>query len=265
MSQERRASSSAVQHGLFDAAAGRASGPDNRLAEPLDALFDRLTGSWRPITDTFRASATGRTLIDYVDARVRDGATVFPAQVLRALELTPLESVRVVILGQDPYHGAGQAQGLAFSVAPEQKLPPSLRNIFKELKADTGATPRDGDLSGWARQGVLLLNTVLTVEEGVAHSHANRGWEVLTDGLIAAVSAGAEPAVFLLWGAPAQRKRRLVDERRHAVLTANHPSPLSAQRPPEPFIGCRHFSRANEALQRLRPGRAPIAWQAPAA
>lgn len=254
---------SSMQPGLFEAAgAGLSARVDNQLAEPLEACFDRVTGAWRGITDNFRRTPTGQALIDHVDGRVRDGVRVYPAQVFRALDLTPLEAVRVVILGQDPYHGPGQAQGLAFSVAPGQKLPPSLRNIFKELKDDTGAVLPDGDLSGWARQGVLLLNTVLTVEEGLAHSHANRGWEVLTDGLIAAVSAGAAPAVFLLWGAPAQRKRRLVDESRHAVLTANHPSPLSARRPPEPFLGCRHFSRANAALQRLRPGAGSIDWQA---
>lgn len=253
----------AAQAALFDAAAAApALSADNRLQEPLEARFAAVPGAWRNVTEPFRHSATGRALIEFVDRRVREGATVFPAQVFRALALTPLESVRVVILGQDPYHGAGQAQGLAFSVMPGQKLPPSLRNIYKELAADTGAALPDGDLSGWARQGVLLLNTVLTVEEGQAHSHAGRGWEALTDALIAAVSAGAEPAVFLLWGAPAQRKRGLVDESRHAVLTANHPSPLSATRGPQPFIGCRHFSRANAELQRLRPGGAPIDWQA---
>jgi uracil-DNA glycosylase len=174
-----------------------------------------------------------------------------------------LQDVRVVILGQDPYHGPGQAQGLAFSVAPGQRrLPPSLRNLLKEVQADTG-TPsicRD-DLAPWARQGVLLLNAALTVEDGAPQSHAGRGWEVLTDALLARVAARPAPTVFMLWGASAQRKRPLVEQGgRHLVLAANHPSPLSALRPPVPFIGCRHFSRANAFLAERHPGTAPVSW-----
>ena len=234
---------------------------DNRLREPLAACFDRVPPGWRSVTDAFRATPTGQALIDFVDHRVRDGAVVYPARVFRALELTPLDAVKVVILGQDPYHGPGQAQGLAFSVPSGVKLPPSLRNIYKEVAADTGAPMcADGDLTRWARQGVLLLNTALTVEDGLPQSHAQRGWEALTDALIRQVSRDAAPSVFMLWGGPAQRKLPLIDTARHAVLTANHPSPLAALRPPQPFIGCRHFSAANAWLATHRPGETGIAW-----
>ena len=238
---------------------------DNRLREPLEEAFARVPAGWRGVTQPFIDSPTGRSLAQFVDARLRDGVVIYPASVFRALELTAQRDVRVVILGQDPYHGAGQAQGLAFSVTAGHKLPPSLRNILAEVRADTGApsiceTAMKGDLSPWAEQGVLLLNTVLSVEHGQPHSHANRGWEVLTDALLAHVAAGSSPVVFMLWGAAAQRKRGLIDASRHRVLTANHPSPLSARRPPEPFIGCRHFSRANAALADLGPGRPPIRW-----
>ena len=193
-----------------------------------------------------------------------EGTVVYPDQVLRALEFTSPDAVRVVILGQDPYHGPGQAQGLAFSVAPGQKkLPPSLRNILKEVAGDIGAPSACRDeLSPWARQGVLLLNSVLTVEAGRPQSHAGRGWEALTEALLARVAAQAEPAVFMLWGAAAQRKRSLVENAGfapHLVLVANHPSPLSARRPPLPFIGCRHFSQANAFLAARRAGLA-IRW-----
>jgi uracil-DNA glycosylase len=174
---------------------------------------------------------------------------IFPPQPLRALDLTPPEQVRVVILGQDPYHGRGQAEGLAFSVAPGVPLPPSLRNIFKELQRDLGTPPPKfpvpgGSLVRWASHGVLLLNTCLTVEEGRPASHAGQGWEQLTDSVIRQVSAGEHAVVFMLWGAHAQSKRALIDGSRHRVLLANHPSPLSALRPPLPFIGCGHFSQA---------------------
>ena len=231
---------------------------DNRLREPLDACFDRIPADWRAQTEPFRQSTAGRALIDFVDARVQSGATVYPGAVFRALELTPLAAVRVVILGQDPYHGPGQAQGLAFSVPPGMKLPPSLRNI----RAEIGAAARlgDGDLSPWAAQGVLLLNSALTVEDGAPQSHAGRGWERLTAALIGAVAARAEPAAFGLWGAGAQARRELIDRRRHAVFCANHPSPLSARRPPVPFIGCGHFRLINEWLRQCRPGAAAIDW-----
>ncbi len=204
---------------------------------------------WQPLVAEFFQSAPGQRLIDFLRQRLQAGAVVFPPQPLRALQLTAPEAVRVVILGQDPYHGRGQAEGLAFSVAPGVALPPSLRNIFKELQRDLG-TPNPpfpvpgGSLVNWARHGVLLLNTCLTVEEGLPASHAGRGWELLTDAVIRKVSKDAAPAVFMLWGAHAQSKRALIDASRHLVLTANHPSPLSALRPPAPFIGCGHFSRA---------------------
>ena len=220
----------------------------SRLAEPLDAGFDRVTGAWREVTEPFRASAAGRALIERIDARVRAGATIYPPQPLRALALTPLEAVQVVILGQDPYHGAGQAEGLAFSVAPGCRPPPSLRNIHKELQRDLGqAPPASGSLVRWAEQGVLLLNTTLTVEEGAAASHAGWGWEVLTDALVTAV-ARRPGRVFMLWGAHAQAKALLLTAGGHLVLRANHPSPLSALRPPLPFIGCGHFSAASRHL-----------------
>jgi uracil-DNA glycosylase len=237
------------------------SGGDNTLAEPLGSLFARVAPAWKPVTDAFLHTPAGAELVRYVDQRVREGAIVYPAAVFRALELTTPDDVRVVVVGQDPYHGPGQAQGLAFSVRDGLRLPPSLRNMLQEVEADTGMPSQcRGDLSAWARQGVLLLNTSLTVEGGKPQSHAGRGWEQLTDALLRHAAAQPQPIVFLLWGAAAQRKRALVDEARHRVLTANHPSPLSARRPPEPFIGCRHFTRVNRLLAELRPGTPPIRW-----
>jgi uracil-DNA glycosylase len=235
--------------------------PDNCLREPLAALFARVPRGWQAVTGAFLATPEGHDLVRYVDGRVNEGVRVYPATVFRALELTPPEAVRVVILGQDPYHGPGQAQGIAFSVRDGNKVPPSLRNMLQEVHTDTGQPSQcRGDLSAWGRQGVLLLNTSFTVEDGRPQSHAGRGWEVLIDGLLAHIAAKSEPVVFLLWGAAAQRKRTLVERGPHRVLTANHPSPLSARRPPEPFIGCRHFSQTNELLAQLRPGTPPIRW-----
>lgn len=208
-----------------------------------------VAAGWQGLVDGFFASSAGVKLLQFLQARLDAGAVVFPPQPLRALELTPPQEVRVVILGQDPYHGRGQAEGLAFSVAPGVALPPSLRNIFKELERDLG-TPfpsfpqPGGSLVQWARKGVLLLNTCLTVEEGQAASHSGKGWEVLTDAVIRHVSESEKPTVFMLWGAHAQSKRPLIDAKRHLVLSANHPSPLSALRPPLPFIGCGHFGQA---------------------
>lgn len=237
----------------------------SRLQAPLDDAFDAVGGGWRPVTEAFRASPAGRALIGFVDGRVRAGATVYPPEPLRALALTPLSSVRAVILGQDPYHGPGQAEGLAFSVPAGVKLPPSLRNIFKELQRDLGlAPPATGSLESWARQGVLLLNTCLTVEEDRPASHAKQGWEVLTDALIDAVVAQPGPVAFLLWGAHAQAKRGRIEAgargrgiAAHRLWAVNHPSPLSAMRPPEPFLGCGHFSAAGAFL--AAAGR-PVDW-----
>ena len=226
----------------------------SRLIEPLDSLVDRLSTDWRAEVEAWRRSPAGRSLIGQVDARVAEGATVYPAEVFRALELTPLARTRVVILGQDPYHGVGQAEGLAFSVPPSVRPPPSLRNIFKELRRDLGVLPPpSGHLGGWATQGVLLLNSSLTVEAGSPGSHAKCGWQHLTDRLISAAAKHQAPKVFLLWGAHAQSKALLIRDAsdRHLVLQSNHPSPLSASRPPVPFAGNGHFGEATRFLARL--------------
>lgn len=215
-----------------------------------------VASGWQALVARFFESDRGRGLLAFLRERLDAGVSVFPPQPLRALELTPPEQVRVVILGQDPYHGRGQAEGLAFSVAPGVALPPSLRNIFKELQRDLGEPPPafpnpGGSLVRWARHGVLLLNTCLTVEEGQPASHAGRGWEVLTDAIIEQVASGERPVVFMLWGSHAQSKRALIGGTRHLVLCANHPSPLSAMRAPIPFIGCGHFSQAKAWRERL--------------
>ena len=189
------------------------------------------------------------------------GKRIFPAGCnrFRALDLTPLYQVKVVILGQDPYHGPGQAHGLCFSVPDGVRPPPSLVNIYKELESDLGLPrPQHGFLEHWARQGVLLLNSVLTVEMGQAASHRDRGWEKFTDAVVRLANAKAEPVVFMLWGSYAQKKASFVDQSRHLVLKAPHPSPLSAHRG---FIGCGHFSAANAYL--ARHGQAPIDWSLP--
>lgn len=198
-------------------------------------------------------------LLAKADAERRKGEVHPPAgREFRALELTPFDAVQVVILGQDPYHGPGQAHGLAFSVPDGAKFPPSLRNIFKEVGASVhGDAGHDfpTDLTRWAEQGVLLLNTVLTVAEGKAGSHRGLGWQALTDAIITALSTGRDGLVFMLWGNDARSKASLIDPARHLVLEAVHPSPLSAHRG---FLGCGHFVRANEHLAAL--GRSPIRW-----
>ena len=186
-------------------------------------------------------------------------ALALAAAPLRALELTPLSEVRVLILGQDPYHGPGQAEGLAFSVAAGVRVPPSLRNIYKEMAREAGqpfVPPGHGSLVHWAQQGVLLLNTALTVVANEANSHRHLGWEQFTDQVIRAISANAEGIVFLLWGSHAIKKSQLIDKTKHHILTAPHPSPLSAHRG---FLGCGHFAKANELLQ--QQGKNPIRWQ----
>ena len=221
-----------------------------------------LAEGWRPLVDSFLASSAGLRLASFIRERLAAGATIYPPRPFRALELTPLRSVRAVILGQDPYHGPGQAEGLAFSVRPGVKLPPSLRNIFKELRSDPDEPlPALGSLVAWAHRGVLLLNTSLTVEDGQPASHARKGWEVLTDALLAEVAAHASPCAYMLWGAHAQAKAGLIEAQaaRHGrdilILQANHPSPLSANRPPQPFTGCGHFGLARDWLAaRGHPG-----------
>jgi uracil-DNA glycosylase len=232
----------------------------NQLSEPLARVLDRAPPAWGPIVEAWRASAAGRRLEAFVAERQAAGATIYPSQVLRALELTPRDRVRVVILGQDPYHGEGQAEGLAFSVPPGQRLPPSLRNVFNELQRDLDLPPPPhGHLGAWARQGVLLLNACLTVEDGHPASHAKQGWEALTDEIIKQLSEDESPKVFMLWGAHAQAKAAWPQAAgRHLVLQANHPSPLSARRGPVPFLGCGHFSLANRFL--VARGQTPIDW-----
>ncbi|HMN92894.1 MAG TPA: uracil-DNA glycosylase [Hydrogenophaga sp.] len=229
-----------------------------RLAE-ADPQSWPVSPGWRELTDAFWSSPEGRALKDRLAECLGRGAVVYPPQPLRALALCAPESVKVVVLGQDPYHGPGQAEGLAFSVAPGVKCPPSLRNIFQELRRDLGQDlPPDGSLVRWAGQGVLLLNTCLTVEHGRPASHAGWGWERLTDRLIAHCSQTGLPKAFLLWGAHAQKKAGLIDAERHLVLQANHPSPLSARRGPAPFLGCGHFGSVNRWLQAC--GRQVVAW-----
>ena len=191
----------------------------------------------------------------------RNHHKVFPAaeNVFKALELTPFDNVKVVILGQDPYHGPHQAHGLSFSVQPGVKIPPSLRNIYKELADDLGIAPvSHGYLVPWAQQGVLLLNTVLTVREGQAYSHHGHGWEQLTDTIIEKLNQREEPVIFVLWGKPAQKKAALLDTSKHIIITAPHPSPLSAHRG---FFGSKPFSKINQALLAL--GEEPISWALP--
>lgn len=229
------------------------------IADP--GLQPRLEPGWlAALGDEFRQPY----MVDlkaFLLARKAAGARIFPpgSEWFRALDLTPPDTVRAVILGQDPYHGPGQAHGLCFSVRPGVPPPPSLVNIFKEMKADLGADPPDhGFLEHWARQGVLLLNTVLTVEQGEAGAHRGKGWERFTDAVIAHVSAQARPVVFLLWGNPAKAKAAMIDSHRHRVLTAAHPSPLSAH---NGFSGCRHFSKANDFL--VARGVPPVDWALP--
>ena len=212
--------------------------------------------SWSVWVNAFWQSSQGQGLLAFLQQRLQDGACIYPPQPLKALLLTPLSDVKVVILGQDPYHGAGQAEGLAFSVPAGVASPPSLRNIFKELHNDLGqAPPFEASLTPWARKGVLLLNTSLSVEDGQPGSHAKQGWEALTDVIIQAVAESTSACVFLLWGAHAQSKAALIAQAASPlantclVLQANHPSPLSALRGPQPFIGCRHFSLAQQWLQ----------------
>ncbi len=217
-----------------------------------------ITGEWLRVLEPEFAKPYYRELYQFVKKEYSE-RVIFPPsdRIFSALEYTPLEKVKCVILGQDPYHEVNQAHGLCFSVLPGNPAPPSLVNIYKELSDDLGCyVPNNGYLKKWADQGVLLLNTVLTVREHAANSHQGHGWEQLTDAIIAAANWIDRPVVFLLWGSPAQKKSGMLDNPRHLVLKAAHPSPLSAYRG---FFGCRHFSKANEFLK--ANGEEPIDWQ----
>ena len=220
--------------------------PDQALSWPAD--LQGLDAGWRPLVDAFLSSEAGLALSKRLTDALQAGHTIYPPEPFRALSLTPL---------------SGHPQGLAFSVAPGVRLPPSLRNIFKELQQSLGVPPpADGSLVRWANQGVLLLNTCFTVEAGQAASHAHWGWEVLSDQLVKTVAQSSKPVVFMLWGAQAQAKKALIEAAgssgRHLVLMANHPSPLSALRAPAPFMGCGHFAQANDFL--AQSGEKTITW-----
>ncbi|MGF1681123.1 uracil-DNA glycosylase [Photobacterium minamisatsumaniensis] len=215
--------------------------------------------SWQDVILAEREQPYFQHVEQYVTAERAAGKSIYPPQadVFNALEATPLETVKVVILGQDPYHGPNQAHGLSFSVLPGVKTPPSLANMYKELAEDIPgfSIPSHGYLQPWAEQGVLLLNTVLTVEQGKAHSHAKIGWETFTDKLIELIDQQCEGVIFLLWGAHAQKKGKKIDAQKHHILRSAHPSPLSAYRG---FFGCKHFSQTNLLLEEMQ--KSPINW-----
>ena len=221
----------------------------------------RLEASWKARIGDYLVSPPMQALSAFLRERRARGATLYPppARIFAAFDATPFDAVKVVILGQDPYHGPGQAHGLCFSVLPGVPVPPSLENIFKELQRDLGiARPDHGCLLPWAQRGVLLLNAVLTVEQGQAGAHQGKGWEGFTDHVVDVLNREREGLVFLLWGSYAQAKGKVIDPRRHRVLKAPHPSPLSAHRG---FIGCGHFSAANQYL--AQRGQAPVDWSLP--
>lgn len=221
----------------------------------------KLEPSWKARIGEYLMRDEMRALSAFLRERRAQGARIYPPgpQIFAAFDATPFDDVKVVILGQDPYHGPGQAHGLCFSVLPGVPVPPSLVNIYKEINADLGIAPPDhGCLLPWARQGVLLLNAVLTVEEGRAGAHQGKGWEGFTDHAIETLARERDGLVFLLWGSYAQAKGKVIDTRRHRVLRAPHPSPLSAHRG---FLGCGHFSATNESLS--RHGQTPIDWSLP--
>ncbi len=223
----------------------------------------RLEPSWKTRLGDWFAREDMRALAAILRQRKAAGATVYPpgGEIFAAFDATPFDAVKVVVLGQDPYHGPGQAHGLCFSVRPGVPVPPSLDNIYKELARDVGfVRPDHGCLLPWARRGVLLLNSVLTVEAGQPGSHQGKGWEGFTDHVVDVLNREREGLVFLLWGSYAQKKGAVIDARRHRVLKAPHPSPLSAHRG---FLGCGHFSAANQFLGRT--GQAPIDWSLPPA
>jgi uracil-DNA glycosylase len=222
----------------------------------------RLEPSWKARIGEYLTRPDMQALADFLRAEKQAGKVIYPPgpEIFAAFDHTPFDAVRVVILGQDPYHGPGQAHGLCFSVRPGVPPPPSLQNIFKEIRRDLGfPAPDHGCLTPWADRGVLLLNSVLTVQQGLAASHQGKGWEGFTDAAIDALNREREGLVFMLWGSYAQRKGQLIDARRHCVLKSVHPSPLSAHRG---FIGCGHFSAANQYLESRGVGA--IDWSLPA-
>ena len=222
----------------------------------------KLESSWKARVGDDLQRADMQQLSSFLRERKREGVRIYPPapQIFAALDATPFEQVKVVVLGQDPYHGPDQAHGLCFSVQPGVPVPPSLDNVFKELQRDLGiARPDHGYLMPWAHRGVLLLNAVLTVEDGRAGAHQGRGWEGFTDHVVDVLNREREDLVFLLWGSYAQAKGKVIDQRKHRVLKAPHPSPLSAHRG---FIGCGHFSATNDYL--VRHGQTPIDWSLPA-
>ena len=214
--------------------------------------------TWEDIVDLEKQKDYYKKLKEEIDKRY-ETTTVFPEKqnIFKAFSLTKLDNLKVVILGQDPYHGFGQAQGLAFSTPANIKNPPSMQNILKEIQSDLGKISicEDGDLTPWAKQGVLLLNTILTVEEAKPKSHHNLGWEVFTDNIIKYISDNCEDTIFILWGSPAISKTKLIDTKKHHILTAPHPSPLSSYRG---FFGCKHFSQTNNILKSLN--KEAIIW-----
>jgi len=214
--------------------------------------------TWEDIIDLEKQKDYYKKLKEEIDKRY-ETTTVFPEKqnIFKAFSLTKLDNLKVVILGQDPYHGFGQAQGLAFSTPANIKNPPSMQNILKEIQSDLGKKSicKDGDLTPWAKQGVLLLNTILTVEEAKPKSHHNLGWEVFTDNIIKYISDNCEDTIFILWGSPAISKTKLIDTKKHHILTAPHPSPLSSYRG---FFGCKHFSQTNNILKSLN--KEAIIW-----
>lgn len=235
------------------------------LRAPLRSHFDAMPAAWAQVAGDFGASEACESLCRFVDGRVAAGAIVYPERPLAALEATAPAEARVVILGQDPYHGPGQAHGLAFSVPEGTRAPPSLRNILAEVARDCACSSAAAvNLQRWARQGVLLLNAVLTVEKDRPASHARQGWEPFTSAIVAALARDPAPRAFLLWGLQAQALAAIIESNRSGgrsgilILRANHPSPLSARRAPVPFIGCAHFSQANAFLS--AHGRAPVDW-----
>ena len=224
----------------------------------MQAQNIKLEESWKKALLSEFEKPYMQNLSKFLHLQKQQHKTIYPKgdEYFRALELTPLDKVKVVILGQDPYHGENQAHGLCFSVKDGVALPPSLKNIYKEIESDLAIKPsQTGFLEGWAKQGVLLLNAVLTVEAGLAASHQGKGWEEFTDTIIHRLNAQDKPIVFMLWGAYAQKKGAFIDKNKHLVLTAPHPSPLSAHRG---FLGCKHFSKANAFL--AQHGQQEIDW-----